>query len=166
MSVKCTMLLAAMPLHSTPASQNPHVLPTDWAILLIHPGEKHCDWIFSSGGPRTKTGYSRKWLEDQRLRTGNCFEKFELLGYLTDEDIWCAGGLRELWAKTPPGPSQFFILRFLSRLVDIGLVQREVLKRLVGVAEYSLFEWSCNKDRLTRVDQAFVDGREVDECWI
>ncbi|KAL5333149.1 hypothetical protein BJX70DRAFT_403857 [Aspergillus crustosus] len=159
------LCLGIMPLTKSPGNPTKHALPTDWVLLLIHPCETKCDWFFSAGGPRTNTRYVRKYLPDQPFREADIFSRFEFVGTLKSSQYIQDAFIHE-WRSITPGPSQFFILRLLSALAKHGLVKQGVVDGLLLQAEYSLYEWSCNRDGLTRLDQAFVEGREVDECWV
>ncbi|KAL2867790.1 uncharacterized protein BJX67DRAFT_77459 [Aspergillus lucknowensis] len=127
-----------------------------WALLLIHPDSTTCDVYQSVQTPNQSIPYDRKML------------KYQDISDITSDSAYC-GRLGTIQADdkmkfslkyfdTVPGPSQFFVLRFLFALAEEGLVEQLVVRDVARIASYSAGELEEYGDMHFPADREFLDA--------
>ncbi|KAL3459632.1 hypothetical protein BJX64DRAFT_290980 [Aspergillus heterothallicus] len=119
----------------------------DWVLLFMYPGYDKCDFYQSTmtATPPLDQGmgitdeypYARLRLENMSADVSDLQREFQgwmavgTMGEENWETFWNA------WLGTNPGPSQWFIARFLDTLAAEGIVERRQVDEIVSCAAYS-----------------------------
>ncbi|KAL5342107.1 hypothetical protein BJX70DRAFT_395082 [Aspergillus crustosus] len=67
--------------------------------------------------------------------------------------------INALLEEVAPGPSEHFVLRFLWKLADAGLIVPRHVKTFFPLAHYELMEWVELGKKLTEIDDEFLKAR-------
>ncbi|KAL2832321.1 hypothetical protein BJY01DRAFT_253886 [Aspergillus pseudoustus] len=152
----------------------------DWTLLFMYPGYTRCDYYRSTLIPEPpfepgrseitdEYPYARQRLENMSADVVDLMQHFQgwapvgTIGEEHWERFWAA------WVATKPGPSQWFIGRFLSELAGEALIERREAEEIFECAVYSEAEvalWGGEGEFVADVEWIEEMERDQDERLI
>ncbi|KAL5342106.1 hypothetical protein BJX70DRAFT_395081 [Aspergillus crustosus] len=130
-----------------------------WFIGVGHKDSQKCDWFWSDGGFSYGSPYAHATRKNTHHQHAD-LKIYDLFAFgimtLTEQELPL---FADFFEKTQPGPSTYFVLRFLWKFVEAGLLKAHIVAGLVPLAYYSAAEWRDNDSGFHPLDQEFMKRR-------